>query len=210
MPVRYCLILLFFLVPACATLPRSVEPEIGYREEGIASWYGGEFHGRPTASGEIYDMNLLTAAHRTLPLGTVLRVTELKTGRSIQVKVNDRGPFISGRTLDLSYGAASRLGMIGPGTARVALEVISLPGSALRTAYTVQVGAFAVEENAIRLKQELVARYQPVMIQPFETNRQLFYRVRVGSYPTQMQAERAARRLAFDEEFETFVTRRDP
>lgn len=155
-------------------------------------------------------MNGLTAAHRTLPLGTILKVTNPQNGRSVQVKVNDRGPFVSGRLLDLSYGAANRLGIIGTGTARVTIEVISLAGSTAPAAYTIQVGAFVVEENAVRLKERLNARYQPITIQRFETNRQQFYRVRVGNYSTQMQAQKVERRLASDAELETFVTRQDP
>ncbi len=207
---RGLLALLILFLAACASVPRPVEPEIGYREKGIASWYGEEFHGKRTASGEVFDMNGLTAAHRTLPLGTILKVTNPQNGRSVQVKVNDRGPFVSGRLLDLSYGAANRLGIIGTGTARVTIEVISLAGSTAPAAYTIQVGAFVVEENAVRLKERLNARYQPITIQRFETNRQQFYRVRVGNYSTQMQAQKVERRLASDAELETFVTRQDP
>jgi peptidoglycan lytic transglycosylase len=199
---------LFF--SACATVPRPLEPEIGAREVGVASWYGKEFDGRRTASGEVFDMNGMTAAHRTLPLGTILKVTHLENGRSLRVKVNDRGPFVSGRILDLSYGAASRLGIVGAGTARVRIEVVGLAGSTIPATYTIQVGAFAVEGNAVRLKERLAARYQPVRIQIFETNRQQFYRVRVGSYSTQASAEKAARELASDAGFEAFVTRQDP
>jgi rare lipoprotein A len=187
-----------------------VEPEIGYREVGIASWYGKEFHGRRTANGEIYDMNGLSAAHRTLPLGTILRVTHLGNRQSIQVKLNDRGPFVSGRILDLSYGAASRLGIVGTGTARVMIEVVSLAVPAGGTAFTVQVGAFEVEGNAVGLKQRLLSRYQPITIQRFETNSQQFYRVRVGRYTTQGMAERVARELASNMGHEVFVTRQDP
>jgi len=199
-----------FFIAACATVPRPVEPKVGYREEGIASWYGEEFHGRRTANGEVFDMNGLTAAHRTLPLGTVVKVTNPQNGRSVQVKVNDRGPFVSGRLLDLSYGAANQLGMVGAGTARVTIEVVRLAGSIAPAAYTIQVGAFVMAENAVRLKQRLNARYQPITIQRFETNRQRFYRVLVGNYSTRLLAEEIARRLALDAALETFVTRRDP
>ena len=152
----------------------------------------------------------LSAAHRTLPLGTILRVTHLKNGQSIQVKLNDRGPFVSGRILDLSYGAASRLGIVSPGTARVMIEVVSLAVPAGGTAFTVQVGAFEVERNAVGLKQRLLARYQPITIQHFDTNSQKFYRVRVGRYTTQSMAERVARELASNMGHAVFVTRQDP
>lgn len=207
---RGLLALLILFLAACATVPRPVEPEVGYREEGIASWYGEEFHGRRTASGEVFDMNGLTAAHLTLPLGTILKVTNSRNGRSVQVKVNDRGPFVSGRMLDLSYGAANRLGIVGTGTGPVSIEVVRLAGSTTPAAYTIQAGAFVMAENAVRLKERLNARYQSITIQRFETNLQQFYRVRVGSYSTQSLAEKVARQLASDAGLETFVTRRDP
>lgn len=94
-----------------------------YRESGIASWYGGKFHGRKTANGETYDMYGLTAAHKTLPFGTILRVTDIETGRLVHVRVNDRGPFISGRIIDLSFGAAEWLGIANKGVANVIIEI---------------------------------------------------------------------------------------
>lgn len=96
-------------------------------EEGVASWYGAEFHGKRTASGEIYDMFALTAAHRRLPFGTLVEVTNLENGRKVVVRINDRGPFKKGRIIDLSYAAARRLGMVEQGTARVRLRVIRRP-----------------------------------------------------------------------------------
>ncbi len=95
------------------------------REKGIASWYGGKFHGRKTASGERYDMNKLTAAHKTLPFGTRVRVTNLDTGRNVVVRINDRGPFVRGRIIDLSRAAARKVDMIRSGTARVLVEVLA-------------------------------------------------------------------------------------
>lgn len=97
----------------------------GFREKGIASWYGIDFHGRSTSSGEIYDMYQITAAHKTLPLPTYVRVNNLDNGRTLVVKVNDRGPFIEGRIIDLSYAAAYRLGVTGPGTATVEILALS-------------------------------------------------------------------------------------
>jgi rare lipoprotein A len=102
-----------------------LSPEISSKElEGIASWYGPDFHGRRTANGEIYNMYGMTAAHKTLPFDTMLRVTNLENGRSVVVRVNDRGPYAKGRIIDLSKSAAEKIGMIGPGTARVRLEVL--------------------------------------------------------------------------------------
>jgi rare lipoprotein A len=117
-------------VTACAekrqpVVPAAAAPEPGRRVVGFASWYGQWHHGRSTASGERYDMHRMTAAHRTLPFGTRLRVTSVENGRSIVVRVNDRGPHVAGRMLDLSYAAAKALGMVGNGVARV--EVVILP-----------------------------------------------------------------------------------
>jgi rare lipoprotein A len=102
-------------------------PVLGAEQEGLASWYGGEHHGRRTASGEPFDMRALTAAHPTLPFGTRLRVTSLASGRAVEVRVNDRGPFVDGRVLDLSQEAARRLGALGAGIVRVRLRIVGLP-----------------------------------------------------------------------------------
>ena len=109
----------------CASHPRyHTRPPYIFYQSGYASYYAHKFHGRPTASGEIYDMNGLSAAHRELPLGTVIRVTHLKNGKSIIIPVNDRGPFIEGRILDLSLGAAKKLHMVAEGVARVKIEIV--------------------------------------------------------------------------------------
>ena len=114
-------------LPACMTVPKGVgDYDAGYVEQGIASWYGGDFHGRPTANGEIYDQFRLTAAHRLLPLGSVVRVTNAENGRTVEVVVNDRGPYIKGRIIDLSYAAAEQLGGVNPGTLPVVVEVIQM------------------------------------------------------------------------------------
>jgi rare lipoprotein A (peptidoglycan hydrolase) len=103
--------------------PPLAAPRPAYRQVGVASWYGPGFHGRPTASGERFDQNRLTAAHRSLPLGSRVTVTRLDTGRSIEVEINDRGPYVRGRVLDLSRAAAARLGMVDAGVARVRIEL---------------------------------------------------------------------------------------
>lgn len=120
-------------------------------EEGLASWYGGKFQGRLTSSGEVFDTNLLTAAHKTLPFGTVVKVTNLDNGRSTVVKINDRGPFVEGRIIDLSRAAAEQIDMIGTGTARVSVEVLSFAPDRL----AIQVGAFALERNAEKVLRHL-------------------------------------------------------
>ena len=102
--------------------------DIGMKERGIASWYGDDFHGWVTASGEIYDMHTLTAAHRTLPLGTIVRVTNVVNGRNVVIRINDRGPYVNGRILDLSYAAAKRLDMLHDGISAIQLEVVGQHG----------------------------------------------------------------------------------
>jgi peptidoglycan lytic transglycosylase len=152
----------------------------GNSQTGIASWYGGEFHGKPTSSREVYDMNDLTAAHNTLPLGTFVAVTNLNNGRSVVVRINDRGPFVKDRVIDLSYAAARALDMIGPGTAPVRIEVladISPPPAALK--FSVQTGSFINKNNAEAMSRELAREFSNVQISTFATPRQVFYRVRV-------------------------------
>lgn len=179
-------------------------------ESGRASWYGQKFHGRRTASGERYDMHQLTAAHQTLPFGTVLEVRNLDNGRVCQVRVNDRGPFVHGRILDVSYAAAKELGMVGPGTARVELALLPAlpPEPALRFAsaaggagagetfaevpvedaeaegfFTVQVGAFSEEDRAVTLRDLLRSRFPEAEVRSDGS----WHRVQVGRF-----AERGA------------------
>lgn len=153
----------------------------GWSQEGIASWYGPEFHGRPTASGEAFDMEAMTAAHPTLPLGTLVRVTVLATGRRAELRVNDRGPFHSDRIVDVSRGAARRLGFLASGTARVRIEVVALP----RDCWEVQVGSFAREENARGLRRRLRRAGEPARLKPGPEG---FTRVIAGPYPGREEA----------------------
>ena len=159
-------------------------------EEGIASWYGYPYHGRRAASGEIYNMYAMTAAHRTLPFGTQVRVHDLEDGKDVDVRINDRGPFVEGRIIDLSYAAAQAMGM--PGVARVRLEILGLGLSSEPAVFAVQVGAFRDPANAGRLKALIEENYAPVVIQSFDRGDGLFYRVRVGHE----SSEDAARALA--------------
>ena len=182
-------------------------PDQTYRETGVAAWYGKDFHGKKTSSGETFDMNALTAAHRTLPLGTMIRVTNLDNFKSTKVRINDRGPFVRSRILDLSLGAAKELGFVAQGTARVKIETLEpVNGSAL---YTVQAAEFAEEESARMLKERLNKKFKSVAVVPFETNLARFYRVNVGSYPSEERAEQVASKLAL-EGFEPIVVRKDP
>jgi rare lipoprotein A len=198
--------------PVRATVPRAPAPVAGaYVEQGVASWYGVPFHGRRAANGEIYDMNQPTAAHRTLPFGSMVRVTNLDNGRQTEVRITDRGPFVQGRIIDLSFAAARSVDMVGAGIARVRLELISSGGRAPVTAgnFTVQVGAFTVRDNAERLRAQLMVRYGPVFIQDYDAPTGYFYRVRVGRVPTQQGAEQLAARLRNEQRFSTFVVRLD-
>jgi len=154
---------------------------------GIASWYGGEFHGRPTSSGEVYDMYQLTCAHNTLSLGTVVMITNLENGRSLELKVNDRGPFVKERIIDVSYAAAQMLGMWEKGTALVKVEVIS-PGIEIAQRFTLQVGSFADETNAQRLAEQLRKSFENVYVATVETLTQKYHRVRIGQYETREAA----------------------
>ncbi len=137
---------------ALALLLAAVPPAFSL-EEGFASWYGGKFQGRLTSSGEVFDTNLLTAAHKSLPFGTVVKVTNLANGRSTIVKINDRGPFVEGRIIDLSRAAAEQLEMIGTGTARVTVEVLSFPEGR----FAIQVGSYGLERNAEKVRSRLEA-----------------------------------------------------
>lgn len=192
--------------------PPSVEPQPAipgqYVEEGVASWYGVPFNGHRTSSGEIYDMHAFTAAHRTLPFGSLVRVINLRNGMQTEVRINDRGPFVANRVIDLSLSAAQAIGMVGPGTAPVRLEVVSGP-SPMQGFFGVQVGAFANEDNANRLRDRLAIRYSSVSIAVYDSPNGIFYRVRVGRLPTEAVARQLADQLHADEQFTTFVVRLD-
>lgn len=219
--------------------PRSGERSPNWREQGLASWYGADFHGRRTANGERYNMYALTAAHKTLPLGTQVVVIAQRTGRRIQVRVNDRGPFVAGRIIDLSLAAARALGSAGAGVVPVTIEAL-LPDSAfaiaataspaagdaawkgappqspairhpgsppsLRGAFSVQVGAFAVESNA----RGLAGRLPPgtARVLRFEDNRGTWWRVRSGGYAAEREANTAAAAFA-ENGLPGFVVRED-
>jgi rare lipoprotein A len=175
----------------------SVEAPPGAVQVGTASWYGPGFHGNRTSSGEIYDQYDLTAAHQTLPLGTRVSVTNVQNGREVEVRINDRGPFVKGRSIDLSYAAARSLGMIGPGTVPVRIEVLG--GARLQlasAAYTIQVGAFADRDNALRLKNTLAKRYDGVYVAPLEGKMGRYYRVRLGRFAHREEAVTFARSVA--------------
>lgn len=179
----------------------------GYRKRGIASWYGKKFHGRPTASGEIYDMHTVTAAHKTLPLQTMVEVTRLDTGHKLVVRINDRGPFVADRIIDLSYAAAQKLRMAKRGTVEVqvvalargrrgkrdASPVIAGPAPDFsRGRFWIQVGAFGVNENAERLRDRLLFAKEMIRLQPSpEIDGKSLIRVQIGPYGKMELADRA-------------------
>ncbi len=167
---------------------------------GVASWYGPGFHGRRTATGERYDQLQLTAAHRSWPLGTRVRVTHAETGRNVVVRINDRGPFVAGRDIDLSLGAARALGMVNAGTAEVRLEPILRPGEALqRVAFAVQVAAYRDLELARAASDDLQSfsgtsalPLRGLQLRPYvartERDGAPLYRVRIGPCPERSEA----------------------
>ncbi len=177
----------------------------GYVEKGLASWYGKKFHGRKTSNGETYDMYAMTAAHKTLPMNVHLKVTNLDNNRSTVVRVNDRGPFVRSRIIDLSYSAAKELGVVGPGTAPVRIEALGYRNKAQTGAtpqyrqlvsydvgpFMIQVGAFTVKENAYRLAAKLKNQYGDSSVAEGWVDGQKFYRVRVGLYSTMVLADDA-------------------
>ncbi|WP_300455151.1 septal ring lytic transglycosylase RlpA family protein [Desulfobacula sp.] len=169
----------------------------GFVQTGRASWYGKKFHGRKTANGEIYDMYAMTAAHKTLPLGTWVSVDNLENNRKIVVRINDRGPFVRGRIIDLSQKGAKQIGILGPGTAKVRVTALGratsysgrtkdpiafAPVDYWRGNFTVQVGAFQVKANAEKYRNKLSKNYQNAHIVMFSDDRGVFYRVRMGRF----------------------------
>lgn len=192
----------------------------GYDETGVASWYGHPFHGRPAASGEIYDMNQVSAAHKTLPLGSVVEVTRLDNGAQVVARVNDRGPFVADRIIDLSRAAAQKLDMVGAGTARVrvvalaqgrqapgeaAPQIVGPPPDFNHGRFWVQVGAFGAAGAAERVLGQLGQSSGSVRLQPVETAEGArLTRVQLGPFGEMAAANGAleeARRKGFKSSF---------
>ncbi len=180
----------------------------GRAETGIASWYGPGFHGKRTANGEVYNMNAQTAAHKTLPFGTWVRVHNLDNGRSTLVRINDRGPFVAGRIIDLSRKAARDIDMVVAGVARVRLTIARPPrsgtggssgsnqdGSSESAKYSVQVGSFLQRSRAQDLQRQLGESYGRVEIESARVNGRLYHRVLVSLLNTAQQARRLADRI---------------
>ncbi len=191
------------------TKPAPAPAPTGYTEEGNASWYGVPFHGRRASNGEIYDMYKLTAAHRTLPFETMVRVTNLNNGKSTVVRITDRGPFVDNRVIDLSFAAAREVDSIGPGVVPVRVEVISPGIDPTSGFFTVQVGAFRDHANAERLRDRLSATYSPIFIQKYDSPDGVLYRVRIGKIAGEDSAHQFSDQLRQREGFTPFVTRLD-
>ena len=169
----------------------------GYDEIGLASWYGSDFHGKKTANGQTYNMYGVSAAHKTLPLGSRVRVTNMENKRSVVLTINDRGPFVNERILDLSYGAAKKLGTVQTGVAKVrvtSLDATVVPSRLADTPgklYSVRVGAFAVRDNALRVHRKLLAQgYSGAIISVVDHGGQILHVVQAGSFKSRDQAER--------------------
>jgi rare lipoprotein A len=182
--------------PAAAAppLPRAVPGEIRNGETGLASWYGHPYHGRPAANGEIYDMEALTAAHRTLPFGAWVRVVNLNNGKTVDVRIIDRGPFVENRIIDLSHAAAAAIDLIGPGVAPVRLDILSLPVALAETWYGVQAGAFLDRDRAERLRVALEQDFGPAhLVQRADSP--TLWRVVVGRVNSEQDAAALASRI---------------
>ena len=201
------LLLIFLFLSACASVSKigigtnstkSHSRIEGYSQIGVASWYGVDEDGGKTASGEHFSKNSYTAAHQTLPIGTMVRVVNLENGRDVIVKINDRGPFKKGRVMDLSYAAAKSIEMLGKGTAKVRVEVISVPGRKrdyFDAKYTVQVGSFKDEQDALSLQEQLNDSLSDVRVERTDLEGGIYYRIRIGRFSQRGDAEELAGRL---------------
>ena len=196
--------------------------EEGFVQEGMASWYGKDFHGKKTSNGEIYNMYDMTAAHKTLPFGTYIRVDNLSNNKEVIVRINDRGPFIMGRIVDLSYSAARRIGLVGPGTAKLRLAALSRKVGRIKSGndyiplvetvnfrkgnYTIQVGAFEDKNNAQRLAERLRVDFCHVTIATYVSAKEkTLYRVRVSLSHDLTGANKMIDKLKYLGFSETFI-----
>ena len=200
---RYLLLLTVSVLASCASsrYETYLEPHTA-----VASWYGPEFQGRQTACGERFDMYQLTCAHKELPFGTILSVTNLSNGKTVKCVVNDRGPFVSGRDLDLSYAAAKEIGLIGSGTAEVRIANLGRDSGYIREVkyiasngpFTIQIGSFRDHDNALHLKEGLDLKYKAVYVIEASVKNAAYYRVRMGKFQRRKEAVDLAKRLAYE------------
>ncbi len=200
---RYLLLVAVSVLASCASsrYETYLEPH-----EAVASWYGPEFQGRQTACGERFDMYQLTCAHKELPFGTILSVTNLANGKTVRCVVNDRGPFVSGRDLDLSYAAAREIGVIGSGTRKVRIANLGRDSSYIREVkyvasdgpFTIQIGSFRDHDNALHLKEGLDLKYKAVYVVEASVKSATYYRVRIGKFQRRKDAADLAKALAYE------------
>jgi rare lipoprotein A len=190
------------------TPPEPVPP--GTTERGIASWYGAPYHGRQAADGEIYDMEAMVAAHRTLSFQTWVRVRNLSNNKTVDVRIIDRGPFVDGRIIDLSHAAARQIELIGPGVAQVELTVLAAPATPEVARFAVQVGVFREKANADRVELSMKAAYGVARAVERQESQGL-WRILAGSEDSLENAENLARRIREEQHVpEAFVVRLDP
>lgn len=190
----------------------------GFIENGIASWYGDDFHGKKTANCENYNMYAMTAAHKTLPLGTVVEVHNLENDKKAVVRINDRGPYVNSRVIDLSYKAATDLGIVRNGTAKVKIVALGTDDMLLNDAnsdmfftgdFTIQAGAFSQKTNADRMKQMLEQYVNKVDITPIDKKGVTFFRVRAGQFTSLKKAQCTEQQLIENGFPDAFVVSRD-
>ena len=205
LPITHYLLLITFFA-SCSSVHTRAHPGPAYdKTYAVASWYGPQFHGRPTSSGEIFNMYAMTCAHKEYPFGTRVQVTNILNNRSAECIVNDRGPFVEGRDIDLSYAMAKEVELIGIGTGKVLLEIKGRESSYIRQVkvqtsektglFAIQVGAFTDSINAIQLKVALKLKYPNVYIQEAEVKDTTYYRVRIGNYGDYKSAIAVAEQL---------------
>ncbi len=201
------------MLPCSSCSSYQIHPE---RDTVIASWYGAEFHGRPTSSGEPFDMFAYTCAHREYPFGTWLKVTHAANGKTVYCLVNDRGPFVEGREIDLSFAAARDIGLLNPGTSSVMIEHVGRDTAFIRRVeysardgiLTIQAGSFQELSNAFRLKAALELKYTGIYIDEADVKGNRYYRVRIGKFMSRKEAVSLAETLA-NEGYPVLVTRYD-
>jgi rare lipoprotein A len=181
------------LVASCSPFRKKPkEAGVGYQEKGVASWYGPGFHGKRTANGEVYDMDAMTAAHKTLPFDLIVEVKNLDNGQKTRVRINDRGPFVKGRIIDLSRAGAKAIDMLGPGTAKVVIRVVDGPHPIEKaSSYWVQVGAFRDRANAGELERDLERSFKGANIREGDG----WFRVGFGPFKKRKEADEMARQL---------------
>jgi len=190
--------------------PPAPAPPAGTVERGMASWYGHPYHGRRAADGEIYDMETLVAAHRTLPFQTMVRVRHLANDKTVDVRIIDRGPFVQGRVIDLSHAAAQAIGLIGPGVGQVEITILAAPANPEPAIFAVQVGAFRDKANADRMESNMIAAYGAGKA-VIRNSDPPVWRVLAGHETSTDAAEILARRIRTEQKIpEAFVVRVDP